>query len=203
MSNRLSRLTLISSASPLADLSSAMAKIQGKDGHCLEVLPFFTHQLQDPDFLPETLLNQVRQSDAVLFDLRGNPDRAVSLVQRALAETDGEDIAFIPVFGGGPSILALTRMGDFSMAGMTTSRPNSNRPGSGDGKGRPAEGTDYRKLKQAGQSIEPMVSSLPPHLHRHAKNWATCMQYWSNSGADNLANLFRFVAREYGGLNRY
>ncbi|MGF1520347.1 MAG: magnesium chelatase subunit H [Nodosilinea sp.] len=213
MSYQLPRLTLISSASPLADLSDALARIHSQSGYCLEVSPFFTHQLQDPDFLPETLFDQVRQSKAVLFDLRGNPDRAVALVQQALAETQGEDIAFIPVFGGGPSILALTRMGEFSMAGMMAGRPpGSGRPsgsatsngGTAPGAvGRPsgsAGGTDYRKLKQASQGMERIASALPPHLQRHAKNWSTCMQYWTNSGAENLANLLRFVAREYAGL---
>jgi len=224
MTNRLPRLTLISSASPLANLSKAIDQIREQNGDCLEISPFFTHQLQDPAFSSNTLLDQIRQSDAVLFDLRGNPDRAVSLVQQALAATEGEDIAFIPVFGGGPSILALTRMGEFSMAGMMAGRsagnegtpghaagngrPSSNAFGNGSapgqrpsaGNGGPPPGTDYRKLKQAGQGIEHMDSGMPPHLQRQAKNWATCMQYWTNSGADNLANLFRFVAREYGGL---
>ncbi|MBE9061123.1 magnesium chelatase subunit H [cf. Phormidesmis sp. LEGE 11477] len=232
MSNRLPRLTLISSASPLAELPNALRKIRDQNGNCLEVWPFFTHQLQEPTLLPETFLSQIRQSDAVLFDLRGNPDRAVSLVQQALVETSGEDIAFIPVFGGGPSILALTRMGDFSMAGMVAGRStghstkkateksndtkketepdrpsvsgaNNSAASNSATKRRETDGssgTDYRQLKQAGQGIERMASNLPPHLQRHAKNWATCMQYWTNSGADNLANLFRFVAREYGGL---
>jgi cobaltochelatase CobN/magnesium chelatase subunit H len=225
MPNRLPRLTLISSASPLANLSKAIDQIREQNGDCLEISPFFTHQLQDPAFSSDTLLDHIRQSDAVLFDLQGNPDRAVSLVQQALAATEGKDIAFIPVFGGGPSILALTRMGKFSMAGMMAGRSagNGGPPGLAAGNGRPSsqrasssgrapgqppaagnggppQGPDYRKLKQAGQGIERMASGMPPHLQRHAQNWATCMQYWTNSGADNLANLFRFVAREYGGL---
>ena len=216
MSNCRPHLTLISSASPLADLSNALEKIRQQDGDRLKVSPFFTHQLQDPTFLPETLIDQIRQSDAVLFDLRGNPDRALALVQQALAETEGEDIAFIPVFGGGPSILALTRMGNFSMAGIMAGRSagsagHAASQGVIASDGSPqavpaasqtgiASGTDYRQLKQAGQGLERMAQGMPPQLQRHANNWATCMQYWTNSGTDNLANLLRFVAREYGGL---
>ncbi len=147
MSNRLPRLTLISSASPLGDLSAALHKVH-QDGQILELVTFLTHELREDRATVDRVLESIHQSDAVLFDLRGNPDRAVALVQQAFVETQGRDIAFIPVFGGGPSVMALTRMGEFSMA-----------MGLGGG-GKPLQGTDYRKIKQVGQGIDRMAGAL-------------------------------------------
>ncbi|MGV0028462.1 DUF3479 domain-containing protein [Phormidesmis priestleyi ANT.L61.2] len=186
MSNRLPRLTLISSASPLGDLSADLHKVH-HDGKILELVTFLTHELQDDRATVDRVLESIHQSDAVLFDLRGNPDRAVAIVQRAFVETQGRDIAFIPVFGGGPSVMALTRMGEFSMA-----------IGLGGG-GNPPQGTDYRKIKQVEQGIDCLTGAMSPEAARHAQNWAKCVSYWTNSGVENLANLLRFVVAEYAG----
>ena len=193
MPNFLPRLTLISSASPLGDLSAALQNIAERDGQILELTTFLTHQIQDDPATTQAVLDSISQSKAVLFDLRGNPDRTVALVQQAFAQTQNREIAFIPVFGGGPSVMALTRMGEFSLANMKPSGASS-KPGS------PSAGTDYRRIKQVGQGIEQMAASMSPAATYHAKNWAKCVSYWTNSGAENLANLLRFVLAEYAGV---
>jgi len=207
MSNSLPRLTLISSASPLGDLSSALQHIHEKDGKQFELTTLLIHQLQDDMATIENVLATIRSSKAVLFDLRGNPDSAISLIGRALAETQGQDIAFIPVFGGGPAVMALTRMGEFSMAGIGRPRAEGTRaPESQEAVASPhsptppSNGTDYRQIKQVGQGVDRMVGMLSPEARRHAQNWAKCVSYWTNSGVENTANLLRFVAAEYAGV---
>ncbi|MGG6284585.1 magnesium chelatase subunit H [Leptolyngbya sp. AN03gr2] len=172
MSQTLPRLTLISSASPLGDLPSAIAQVTQQYGTLFEVVPLLLHQLDRV----EDGLETIQRSKAVLFDLRGNPESAIALIQRALIETQGEEIAFIPVFGGGPSVMAMTRMKAFALSNM------------------PSSGTDYRQMKQSTRS---MVEKLPPEAQYHARNWSKCVSYWTNSGVENLANLLKFVAAEY------
>jgi hypothetical protein len=91
MSQQLPRLTLISSASRLGDLPNAIEQITQEYGTLFEVVPLLLHQLDQA----QDALDTIRQSKAVLFDLRGNPENAIGLIQRALVET--QDIAFIPV----------------------------------------------------------------------------------------------------------
>ena len=197
MPNSLPRLTLISSASPLGDLSNALQHIHEKDGKQFDLTTLLIHQIQDDPASIDGVLATIRESKAVLFDLRGNPDLAISVIQRAFVETQGQDVAFIPVFGGGSSVMALTRMGKFSsaaMGGQRGSRENAGSPASA------SAGTDYRQIKQMGQGIERMAGMLSPEAMHHAKNWAKCVSYWTNSGVENLANLLRFVAAEYAGV---
>jgi cobaltochelatase CobN/magnesium chelatase subunit H len=207
MPNSLPRLTLISSASPLGDLSSALQHINEKEGKQFELTTLLIHQLQDDMASIESVLATIRASKAVLFDLRGNPDHAISIIGRALTETQGQDIAFIPVFGGGPAVMALTRMGEFSMTGMGEQRgwggagkQESKEPTSRPPTPKPSAGTDYRQIKQVGQGIDRMAGMLSPEARRHAQNWAKCVSYWTNAGVENIANLLRFVAAEYAGV---
>ncbi|WP_068819057.1 hypothetical protein [Phormidesmis priestleyi] len=108
MSQKLPRLTLISSASPICDLPAAIEQISQQCGTRFEVVPLLLHQMNGNNV--QEILEIISQSQAVLFDLRGNPEGAIGLIQRALVETQGKEIAFIPVFGGGAGVMAMTRM---------------------------------------------------------------------------------------------
>jgi magnesium chelatase H subunit len=179
------RLLLISFAAPLGDVSTALEHIQTTDGNLLELEILPTHQIQNGEIAAEVVLGSIRSAKAVMFDLRGTPDRAAAIIQQAFVETTGQDIAFIPVFGGGPSIMALTRMGEFGLANLGSQRNT---------------GTNYRQIKQIGQSWQHMQSSMTPGAKRHAQNWAKCVSYWTNGGVENFANLLRFVACEYASV---
>jgi cobaltochelatase CobN len=177
------RLVLISFTSPLGDVSAALQKVRETDGNILELEILPIHLIQEGEIAPEYVLESICTAKAVLFDLRGTPDRAVALIQQAFVETHATDIAFIPVFGGGPSVMALTRMGEF---GLTNLEPQH------------SQGTDYRRLKQVEQSFA--QQSMTPGAKYHAQNWAKCVSYWTNAGVDNFANLLRFVGHEYAGI---
>lgn len=200
-------LTLLSYAAPLGDVATALQQIVDREGQLFELQVFPTHLIQDDAVMTETVLASIRQSQAVMFDLRGTPDRAVALIQRAFAETEGQEIAFIPVFGGGPSIMALTRMGPFSLASMKSGQGKPpGRTGAAPTTSAPPstisaeQGTDYRRIQQVGQGMEHLAKAMPPEVARHARNWSTCVSYWTNAGVDNLANLLRFVAAEYAAV---
>jgi magnesium chelatase H subunit len=211
MSQLLPRLTLISYAAPIGDVAAAMQQIHQQDGKIFELHIFATHLISAEPKSIEPIMEIIRSSKAVLFDLRGMPDYPVALIQRSLQETQGQDIAFIPVFGGGPSILALTRMGSFSMAnqrlgngsppsvGSPTARPNipTEKP---PGSVAPPPSNARPTATQIGQGMLRMMAALPPETQRHVYNWQRCMNYWTNGGVDNLANLLRFVAAEYAGV---
>lgn len=51
-----------------------------------------------------------------------------------------------------------------------------------------------------GQTVDAMTDKLSPEAQHHARNWAKCVSYWTNSGVENLANLLKFVAAEYAGV---
>lgn len=177
------RLVLISSATALGGLPQVLERLH-QEGPLFEVKTILTHEIQE-HLEVETALETICKAQAVLFDLRGNPERAVALMQRAKAQTEGQSIAFIPVFPGDQTILGLLRMGDFSFGrpgaaqgGWSGQRPPASNGGSSPG------------------MPPPFAGGAPG---RHAQNWQRCMQYWMNSGPENLANLLRFVAAEYAG----
>ncbi len=186
------RITLISSAAPLGALNTAIAQIKERHGKILDIQVFLTHLIQANAVETETVLEAMLASDVVLFDLRGNPDRAVALVQQAFDRTAEAATPFIPVFGGGPSVLSLLRMGSFSMAKVMQRASNQRSTDIS---------TNYRRIKQLNQIVEKLGSLLPLGLLRHARNWVRCTEYWTNSGVDNLRELLLFVGREYAGLN--
>ncbi|MCS7179550.1 MAG: magnesium chelatase subunit H [Anaerolineae bacterium] len=185
----LPRITLISSAAPLAALSEAIAQLEARHGRLFDLRVYLTVHIQEERVDPQEVLEAMRTSRAVLFDLRGDPDKAVALVRQGFALTAEQNVAFIPVFGGGPSVMALLRMGNFSMARMAQQRRSA----------APA-GVNYRRIKQVTELVEKIGSLLPVGALRHARNWVRCVQYWSNSGADNLRELLLFVAAEYAGV---
>ncbi len=193
----LPKFTLISSAAPLGALNQALDQISARYGQILDVRVFLTHLIQADAVNPETVLGAMTNSDVVLFDLRGNPDRALALVREGFERTASKNTPFIPVFGGGPSVLRLLRMGGFSMA-RVMQRASGRRA---EGEGSSAVSTNYRRIKQLNQVVEKLGTLLPVGVLRHARNWVRCTEYWTNSGSDNLRELLLFVAKEYAGLD--
>jgi cobaltochelatase CobN/magnesium chelatase subunit H len=187
----LPRFTLISSAAPLGSLAEALRQVEDRHGKLFELDVYLTHSIQEQTIEPAQVLSSIQESAAVLFDLRGSPDRAVALVAEGLSRTAECGIPFIPVFGGGPTVLRLLRMGGFSMARVMRERRG--------GRDR-AVSTNYRRIKQLNQVVEKLGSLLPVGVLRHARNWVRCTEYWTNSGADNLCELLLFVGQQYAGL---
>lgn len=190
ISKPLPRLSLISSAAPLGALPQALQQIEQRHGRLFELRTFLSHRIEEGKVERAEVLEAIRASRAVMFDLRGNPPKTVALVQQAAALTAGEDIAFIPVFGGGPSVLALLRMGSFSLERMPQRKSGA----------APTASVNYRRIKQITEVVEKLGSLLPVGALKHARNWVRCTQYWSNSGVDNLRELLLFVAHEYAGV---
>jgi len=168
------RITAIAPTACLGDLEKAVAHLQTENS-AIELDAFSVRQIQEGLIAKETVLESIHRAIALLFDLRGNPDRALALVREALEATADTNIAFIPLFGGSPAIMGLVRMGNFAPAKMP-----------------PAKSMET--------AIASIAQSLPPETARQAQNWSKCVTYWTNSGTDNLVNLLRFVASEYGGL---
>lgn len=183
--------TLVSSAAPLGALSEAVEQIEAQHGPLFDLEVYLTHLIQEQAVDPANVLDSMVESDVVLFDLRGNPDRAIALVSRGFELTADRGTPFIPVFGGGPRVLRLLRMGGFSMARVMRNRGGGSRNVS----------TNYRRIKQLNQLVEKLGSLLPIGVLRHARNWVRCTEYWTNSGVDNLREMLLFVGREYAGLS--
>jgi cobaltochelatase CobN/magnesium chelatase subunit H len=190
-------LTLISSAAPLGALSQAIEEIRRDRAPGLTIDVYLTHLIQQQAVDEAVILASMQRADAVLFDLRGNPDRAVALVQQGHARTQDQGTPFIPVFGGGPTVLCLLRMGGFNLE-RAFNRRGSQRQDSAD---TPAMSTNYRRIKQMNEVVEKLGSLLPIGVLRHARNWVRCTQYWTNSGVDNLREMLLFVGKEYADLD--
>lgn len=161
MSSAPVRITVIAPTACLGDLDKAVARLQSENP-AIELDAFSVRQIQDGSIARETVLESIQSAIALLFDLRGNPDRVLALVREALSATADTNIAFIPVFKGSPVIMGLVRMGNFAPAIATAQSPSE--------------------------------------TARQTENWTKCVNYWTNAGTDNLANLLRFVASEYGGI---
>jgi len=176
------QIAIVANTSSLSNLWEALSEIEAEYGPVFKLLLFRVHEINEELVDKEQVTTLLKESDVILCDIRGG-DKALEAVKEAWQSSAA---TVIPLMGGSPEVMALTRMGSFSMKRLAQ-------------RGTRVE-LDYRRIKQLTNIVEKLGTFLPFGALRHAKNWVRAIKYWTNSGKDNLKNLLLFVAKEYGGL---
>lgn len=175
-------VAFLAEASCLASLPQVLKEIEEEHGPIIEVAVCPVHQITQGLLSREQVREALRSSNAILVDIRGEGP-ALAVLKQVWQETSN---TVIPLLGGSRELLALLRMGSFSMQALME---RGHRPQ-----------VDYRRLKQLSNVVEKLGGVLPLGALRHARNWVRCIKYWTNANRQNLKNLLLFVAREYGSI---
>ncbi|MEJ5300546.1 MAG: magnesium chelatase subunit H [Thermodesulforhabdaceae bacterium] len=152
-------------------------------GDLLRVRAFSTSDIEEESITSVTVAESLKEADMVFLDIRGG-GKSAALCARILPDTQ-QPVAVL--LGGSPDIMALLRLGSFSMKAIF-SKSSSSKPPS------------LATLQRLTKLVETCGSLLPFGKLKHARNWARMMQYWHQGGQENIKNLLAFAAREYLGL---
>ncbi len=176
------RIALVANSSSFSDLPQVLSEIELEYGRIIEVHTLPIHKIEEEMLDEEAVLSVLASCHAILCDIRSN-SKALRLVQDTWKAHDN---TIVPLMGGSPEVMALARMGPFSMKRLAERQTQVE--------------LDYRRIKQLTNVVEKLGAFLPVGSLRHARNWVRAIKYWTNSGKDNLKNLLLLTAREYGGL---
>lgn len=179
------KMSMVTNASSLSTLPAVLQEIRQEYGDFLDLKVYPVHEIDEGNVKEEIVFQDLRESSVLMIDIRSN-SRSLEIVKEVCAEDQEKTV--IPLLGGSPQVMRLTRLGNFSMDKMPSRE------------GKKAAGDiEYRKIQKMTAIIEKMGKFLPFGAIKHARNWVLAVKYWSNSGKDNLKNLLLFVSKEYGG----
>jgi cobaltochelatase CobN len=168
-------------------LLEGLAAFQKEFGRRFRTSVSYAHEVEEERVCPEAVRSDLETADLVLLDIRGT-GRAATLASSALAGTTGDVVVLM---GGSLEVLALVRMGAFSMREILQRR-QERESSSGD--------FDVQRVQGILRWVERAGSVLPMGRLRHIRNWNRAMRYWTQGGTENVKNLFTFLGREYLGL---
>jgi cobaltochelatase CobN len=160
-------------------------------GRLFNVRIFSTHDIEEEVISTGSVAQGLESADMVFLDIRGG-GKANGVCTRVLPRTD-QPVALL--LGGTPEIMALLRLGSFS---MKTIMEKSTRETSSKN---PTAGPNLASIQRMMGLIEKGGSLLPFGKLRHARNWARLMKYWQQGGAENIKNLLILTAIEYLGFS--
>ncbi len=176
----------IINASLTESLLNGVNLFHQKHGDCLDIRVFATHDIEEEAVSTRSVSQSLEDADMVFLDIRGG-GKAAGLCARILPTTR-QPVALL--LGGSPEIMALLRLGSFSMKTImekSAQKRSDKTPGS------PNMATMQRMMNM----IETGGSLLPFGKLKHARNWARMMRYWQHGGGENVKNLLAFAANEY------
>ncbi|MBD3315614.1 MAG: DUF3479 domain-containing protein, partial [Chitinivibrionales bacterium] len=183
------KLTFIINASLSSALSSAVSLYRNRYGNNAVVSLFCTHDIEEASLSTQTLEHALGSADMVFLDIRGD-GKAVGVCERVLEKTQTPVALLI---GGSPRMMSLLRLGGFSMKKiMQRSARRSDKENRG--------GFSISRAQRMMRIIERVGTFLPFGPLKHARNWALFMQYWGNSGDENICNMLALAVREYCGV---
>ncbi|MEJ5365092.1 MAG: magnesium chelatase subunit H [Desulfosoma sp.] len=149
---------------------------------------FSTQDVDENAEAARRLEESLRSSHLVFLDLRGG-GRTAAVCARVLPLTSQPVVLLL---GGSPETLRLLRLGSFSLD-KALNRSSKKRPS-------PSKGEFNLRWIQTGmQWTERIGRLLPFGPLKHARNWVRMMRYWQEGGAENIALLIAFAAKEYLG----
>lgn len=160
-----------------------------QNGDCLDVRVFATHDIEEEAVSIRSVFQSLEDADIVFLDIRGG-GKAAGICARVLPTTH-QPVALL--LGGSPEIMALLRLGSFSMKNIME-RSMQRQADS------PAAGPNIAVMQRLMKVVETGGSLLPFGRLKHARNWALMMRYWQQGGGENIKNLLIFAANEYLGL---
>jgi len=175
-------IALLVEASCLSSLPDVLRQIEDEHGPILNVAVCPVHQITQGLIPPGKAHQILKQSEVILCDIRGDGS-ALGILKQAWHDSSN---TVIPLLGGSRDLMALLRMGPFSMQRVAE-------------RGTALE-VDYRRIKHLSNVVEKLGGILPVGALRHARNWVRCIKCWTNASGENLKSLLLFVAREYGGI---
>lgn len=153
---------------------------------------FATQEVDENGGVARRLEESLRGSHMVFLDLRGG-GRAAAVCARVLPATSQPVVLLL---GGSPDTLRLLRLGSFSLD-KALNRSSSRR------KSRPNADVNLRWIQKGMQWTERIGTLLPFGPLKHAGNWVRMMRYWQEGGAENIALLIAFAAKEYLGQRHF
>lgn len=157
-----------------------------QNGDCLNVRVFATHDIEEEAVGKRSVSQSLEDADMVFLDIRGG-GKAAGLCARILPTTH-QPVALL--LGGSPEIMALLRLGSFSMKTIME-RSAQNQADS------PPASPNIAVMQRLMNMVETGGSLLPFGKLKHARNWARMMRYWQHGGGENIKNLLIFAANEY------
>ena len=105
-------ITCLINAASSEMLLDGLASFQEQFGRRFRTAVYYAHEIEEERVSLEAIRSDLESADLVLLDIRG-AGRAASLASSLLSGTPGDVVVLM---GGSPEILALVRMGTFSLA---------------------------------------------------------------------------------------
>ncbi len=179
-------VVFIINASLTESLSTGVDLFRQQYGDRFIVRVFATHDIDEEVVKTRTVVQSLEDADMVFLDVRGG-GKAAGVCAGTLPTTR-QPVALL--LGGSPEIMALLRLGSFS---MKTILEKSARKQADSVSASPNIAAMQRLMKM----VETSGSILPFGKLKHAHNWARMMRYWQHGGGENIKNLLAFAAGEY------
>ncbi len=153
---------------------------------------FATQEVDENGGVARRLEESLRGSHMVFLDLRGG-GRAAAVCARVLPAMSQPVVLLL---GGSPDTLRLLRLGSFSLD-KALNRSSSKR------KSRPMQPSICGGSKRGCSGRSGSGRCFLSVLLKHAGNWVRMMRYWQEGGAENIALLIAFAAKEYLGQRHF
>jgi cobaltochelatase CobN len=176
----------IINASLTGSLLNGVDLFRQQHGDCLNVRVFATHDIEEEAVSNRSVSQSLEDADMVFLDIRGG-GKATGVCARILPNTT-QPVALL--MGGPPEIMALLRLGTFSMKTImerSSQKQSKSMPGS----------PNFATMQRLMNMVETGGSLLLFGKLKHARNWARMMRYWQHGGGENVKNLLAFAAVEY------
>jgi cobaltochelatase CobN len=186
------RLAFVLQPSVCDALVEGLDLFRAEHGDWFEVAVHPTHDIEEERVPAAAVRESLRAADVVVCGFYAG-GRTAALVRSATADTT-QAVALL--YGGGPEILSLLRLGSLSLRGMMNKKP-----GPPDAKPKKPKPPNLRFIARAMRWVERLGSVLPVGKLRHARNWVRITRYWGEGGPENVRDLLLFLGREYAGLS--
>jgi len=151
-------------------------------------------QLSDVDLEKQTseAATAIRESDVVFMSMI-NFKEQIDWFKEQLESSSNEKTIF--VFESMPEAMSLTKVGNYAVGDGKAGMPDMvKKVAKMLVKGRDEDALyGYMKLMKIMRTILPLV----PSKARDFKNWLMVYSYWMQPTAENIANMFRLILREY------
>lgn len=177
------KFLLLSTIDNTRELRDALSDLKAEHGDILSLKKVYLHDLEKQRISPEEVEREVRTSQVILVDIRGQ-SRMSDLLQKLLPKSKATIVVLV---GGSSQIFALTRMGSFRGSDIFK----------GD---RQMDVESFIKAKKFSELTKRIGSVLPLGKLKDMRNWVIAQEYYANYGKENLKGLLLFLGREYGGV---
>ena len=171
---------------PSSGLARAAAGIKEDFGIDMDLRVYSPHQIDEERVDIDALQSDLRESDAVLVDIRGS-GRSVDIV---CCELEGRNNIVLNLTAPTSRVMAITRLGTFK------GRSISDRI-------RPGEVRDpeefWKKVQKAEKGAQIAGRLIPIGPVKDAANYVRMLRYWRCGGLENYRNMLILLLGEYLG----